>query len=176
MYLWGAFDDQQCFWLINSWSCDWPLPGRGMDPIRVPYWAWEYLGKTGNLEVAIPTDIEVPQPGVTVSIGGNAGTDNAKMVFGDKSVVSGADGNYTFSIAVGWNGSVMPSKDRYTFEPAKRDYTNVQNSMLAENYVAKPVVPPPPPPPPSTDNTIDVVVTVGGVKYQLTGGILKPVV
>lgn len=60
--LFGANDAQQCFYLINSWGMDWPEPGAGMTPIRIPYWAVNFLITKSYAELCIPTDIDPISP------------------------------------------------------------------------------------------------------------------
>jgi Leucine-rich repeat (LRR) protein len=78
---------------------------------------------------------------VTLSISGNAGTGNATISFtGGTPITSAADGSYTITVPYGWAGTVTPSKNGYTFNPASRDYSSAPGPVLSDlagqNYAA----------------------------------------
>lgn len=52
------------------------------------------------------------------------------------SVFTNTDGYYSFSIPVGWSGSVIPSKINYSFLPVDRNYLNVNDNLIREDYTA----------------------------------------
>ena len=45
-----------------------------------------------------------------------------------------ASGNYIAEVALGWSGSVTPSKSSYTFTPKSRTYSNVRLPLTGEDY------------------------------------------
>ena len=53
-----------------------------------------------------------------------------------KTAVSNSGGNYSFKVKAGWSGTVTPSMPGVIFEPASRDYTDVQSNQTAQNYKA----------------------------------------
>ena len=76
-----------------------------------------------------------PKP-VTSTIAGNVGMAGVMMQGLPGRVVSGADGSYTAEVPFKWTQIVTPIKDGYTFDPVKREYKDVRESMTAEDYVA----------------------------------------
>lgn len=53
------------------------------------------------------------------------------------SVVTDGDGFYTGTVPNGWNGTATPSRTGYTFDPANRNYTNVQTDQMNQDYSAE---------------------------------------
>ena len=45
------------------------------------------------------------------------------------------NGVYSAEVEYGWNGSIIPTKRGYTFEPKQRDYQKVTSNQAAQNYV-----------------------------------------
>lgn len=56
-------------------------------------------------------------------------------------------GYYNLPVPDGFAGTVEPSMDGYTFDPASRFYSNVEADQPNQNYAASNGSPPPPPPP-----------------------------
>ena len=76
------------------------------------------------------------------SVSGNIGMPGVTLSYTDgtpKTVISQADGSYTFRVSSGWTGTVTPSKTRYTFTPASRDYADVMTDQSGQNYTAIPI-------------------------------------
>jgi len=48
--------------------------------------------------------------------------------------VTGPDGSYKVTVNYGWSGTVMPTKDGYTFTPETKQYPAVTKDMTNENY------------------------------------------
>ena len=65
-----------------------------------------------------------PMEGVLVSASG-AGTDT-----------TGSDGKYSITVDYGWSGTVVPSREGYTFDLSSRKYTEVIGSKIYQNYIA----------------------------------------
>jgi type II secretory pathway component GspD/PulD (secretin) len=49
-------------------------------------------------------------------------------------VISGQDGSYTVEVGYKWTGSATPTKEGYSFEPARQDYKDVLEAKTGENY------------------------------------------
>jgi uncharacterized repeat protein (TIGR02543 family) len=78
------------------------------------------------------------------SISGNAGTAGATISYTDKTVkavTTDAYGNYSFKVSNNWSGIVTPNKDGYTFDPADKLYTDVQENQTGQNYTATALIP-----------------------------------
>ena len=76
------------------------------------------------------------------TISGNTGVGGVTLSYDDggpKTVISEANGNYSFTILDGWNGTVTPSHPCYTFNPANRPYSNVTADQTAQNYTPVPI-------------------------------------
>jgi type IV pilus assembly protein PilQ len=71
---------------------------------------------------------------MTSTIAGNVGMPGAMLQGLPGRVVSGPDGSYTVEVPFKWSGTVMPMKDGFTFDPAKKEYKDVRESATAENY------------------------------------------
>jgi hypothetical protein len=50
------------------------------------------------------------------------------------SVVSDAEGKYSFSVANGWSGTVTPLKTGYNFEPTLKPYSNLHAHQTDQNF------------------------------------------
>jgi hypothetical protein len=75
-----------------------------------------------------------------VTIAGHAGPENVTIDYGDGAVVTDTHGNYAFTVAQGWSGTVTPHKAKvnpWTFDPEHRTYTNLSCDLLHENFHAK---------------------------------------
>ncbi len=90
-------------------------------------------------------------------ISGNVGVSGAVLSYMDgnpKTVISEADGSYSFSVSFNWTGTVTPTHTCYTFSPLNQNYSNVFIDQTAQDYT------------PTFDNTsgcADIDVSVGGV-------------
>ncbi len=51
-------------------------------------------------------------------------------------VFTDADGNYRLPVPAGFSGRVGPCLTGYAFSPAERNYTNVQNNIINQDYTA----------------------------------------
>lgn len=75
-----------------------------------------------------------------VTIAGDTGPENVTVDYGDGTVVSDLHGKYSFSVPVGWSGTVTPiSKPKvhpWTFDPAHRTYSGLQCDLLHEDFKA----------------------------------------
>ena len=76
------------------------------------------------------------------SISGNTGVGGVVLsyMYGtSKTVISQADGSYSFQVPSAWSGTVAPSKSGYIFSPTKRTYTNLTDNQTAQDYTAIPL-------------------------------------
>ncbi len=72
-------------------------------------------------------------------ISGNTGTGNVLLSWTDgtqQTTISDNSGNYSISIPSGWNGTVVPSKDGYTFDPTSKGYVEVGSDIDNQDYAA----------------------------------------
>jgi hypothetical protein len=96
----------------------------------------------GNDFEAVNTAVLMKDPdsGATgSSISGNTGVAGVTLSYTDgspKTVMSAADGSYSFSISHNWSGTVTPSHACFTFTPSSRSYSSVTTNQTAQNYNA----------------------------------------
>ncbi|MBV5267904.1 MAG: hypothetical protein JZU67_05265, partial [Burkholderiaceae bacterium] len=67
---------------------------------------------------------------------GSAGGGATITYTGGSTTANATTGNYSFTVAGGWSGTVTPSKAGYAFTPADRSYTNVTSNQTNQNYTA----------------------------------------
>ena len=104
---------------------------------------------------------------ITYTISGSTGTAGAGATItytGGSTTANGTTGNYSFTVAYGWSGTVTPSKAGYDFNPLSRNYTNVTANQPNQNYTAV-----------STLNAISGNAGVGGAILSYTDGTPKTV-
>lgn len=73
---------------------------------------------------------------VTCTVSGNIGMAGVMMQGLPGRIISGPDGAYTASVPFKFSAVVTPMKEGYVFDPAKKEYTSVTESMTSENYTA----------------------------------------
>ncbi len=73
---------------------------------------------------------------ITYKITGNVGQPGVTLMGFPTSVVSGPDGSYSADVDYNWKGTVIPRKDGFTFEPASREYNDLQISQANQDYQA----------------------------------------
>jgi len=56
-------------------------------------------------------------------------------------ILSNASGHYSMNVPLGWSGTVTPSKDELTFEPANRNYSNLSWYKSEQDFQAMPNCP-----------------------------------
>jgi len=71
----------------------------------------------------------------TVKEGGNPLAD-VTMTNLTNNPLTDEDGFYAGLVSAGWTGTVTPEKDGYTFDPANRAYSNVQEDKTNQDYAA----------------------------------------
>lgn len=104
------------------------LDGFAFDPPKRPY--------VKVLENLIGQDYEATE--VFVTIAGNTGQpgvilEGVQQPDG-QSVISDGKGNYSVKLRFGWNGTVTPRKEGYTFRPESLPYNRVVRDMTAQNF------------------------------------------
>lgn len=70
-------------------------------------------------------------PGVTLSFSKNGG-----------STTTDSNGHYSHTVLYNWSGTVTPSKEGYTFNPASKSYSSVTASLSNQDYSAVSITPP----------------------------------
>ena len=71
---------------------------------------------------------------LTFAISGNVELPGVELKGLPGRVVSGQDGSYTVEVGYKWTGSATPTKEGYSFEPARQDYKDVLEAKTGENY------------------------------------------
>lgn len=82
---------------------------------------------------------QLNNPGILVSISGNAGVAGAILSYTDgtsMTVTADGSGSYSFTIPSNWSGTVTPSLAGYAFTPASRSYTNITIDQTGQDYIA----------------------------------------
>jgi type II secretory pathway component GspD/PulD (secretin) len=73
---------------------------------------------------------------ITYKISGNVGMAQVTLQGLPGSIVSGQDGSYSVDVGYKWTGTVIPRKDGYTFEPASREYKELEAPQPSQDYKA----------------------------------------
>ena len=80
-----------------------------------------------------------------VTIAGNGTSlplENVSVQFTDiGEIFTNASGHYSMDVPVGWSGTVTPSKDELTFEPANRNYSNLSWYKSEQDFQVMPNCP-----------------------------------
>jgi hypothetical protein len=71
---------------------------------------------------------------ITYKITGNVGMPRVTLMGFPTPVVSGPDGAYSAEVDFTWKGTVIPRIEGYTFEPASREYHDLQISQANQDY------------------------------------------
>ncbi len=75
---------------------------------------------------------------ITFTISGTTGMEGVTMNGLPGNPVTGVGGLYSATIGYGWSGTVTPTKEGYTFDPPKRQYSDVTGGQFNQNYTAAP--------------------------------------
>ncbi|HJR78720.1 MAG TPA: Ig-like domain-containing protein [Anaerolineales bacterium] len=89
-------------------------------------------------------------------ISGNVGVSGAVLSYIDgtpKTIISQADGSYSFPVSFNWTGTVTPTHACYTFSPINRNYSQVFTDQTVQNFT---------PTLDSTSGCADIDVSIGG--------------
>ncbi|MBL7189623.1 MAG: hypothetical protein ISS70_25115 [Phycisphaerae bacterium] len=70
-------------------------------------------------------------------ISGSTGAAGVSMMGLPGDPVSGSSGDYSVTVEYGWSGTVTPTKEGYTFEPASKMYAEVNTDRYKQDYTPK---------------------------------------
>ncbi|MHC4749696.1 MAG: hypothetical protein ACYTFW_07445, partial [Planctomycetota bacterium] len=73
---------------------------------------------------------------ITLTISGTTKLEGVEMNGLPDNPVTGKDGSYSVTVDYGWNGTVTPIKEGYTFTPDTRPYPAVTRDLTNQNYTA----------------------------------------
>jgi len=73
-----------------------------------------------------------------VTISGNAAQGDVQISYDGGSTGTDGQGNYSFTVAYGWSGTVTPSLPGYLFSPLSRQYVNLTSNQTGQNFQATP--------------------------------------
>jgi len=73
---------------------------------------------------------------LTFTISGSAEVEGVTMNGLPGNPKTGRNGTYSATVKFGWSGTVKPTKEGHTFEPAEMQYSDVINSHLSQDYAA----------------------------------------
>ena len=96
-----------------------------------------------ELKSVAPTTPAPPAPMRTFTISGRTGLEGVVMHGLPGNPVTGRNGTYQATVNYRWTGTVRPTKDGYTFEPAELPYRRVIRDLTNQNYSPKRVGPAP---------------------------------
>ena len=71
---------------------------------------------------------------IKLTISGTTGLPGVEMNGLPDNPITGANGSYTVTVDFGWNGTVTPMKEGYTFTPVNRPYPSVTANMTNQTY------------------------------------------
>jgi len=113
-----------------------PYAWNGTVTPTKPGWAFEPPSYEYNAVVLDQVKQNFKASRITYKITGNVGQPGVTMMGFPTSVVSGPDGSYSADVDYNWKGTVIPRKDGFTFDPASREYSELQISQADQNYQA----------------------------------------
>ncbi len=73
---------------------------------------------------------------ITFTISGSAGVEGVVMNGLPSNPTTGRNGIYSTTVEYGWSGTVTPTKDGYTFEPAELPYSDLISAQANQDYTA----------------------------------------
>jgi len=73
----------------------------------------------------------------TFTISGNTGVFDVTMTGLPGDPVTDRNGSYTATVNYGWSGTVTPTREGYSFEPASKVYSNLISDQANDNYTPK---------------------------------------
>jgi formylglycine-generating enzyme required for sulfatase activity len=89
--------------------------------------------------VGTPVTSEFLVNGKVSDESGNA-LPNTKITYGDQSVVTNAEGNFSLILSKGWTGNLVPQLQDYTFVPEQFSIQNISESISDVNFTGKRVL------------------------------------
>lgn len=109
------------------------FPGCGPDNVATDW--WKYLANPAgavNPSYACQSDMRM--------VSGNVGVGGAIISYTDgtaKQVTTDSNGNYFLMVSNHWSGTITPFRAGYTFTPASKDYTDLQDDQKLQDYTAQ---------------------------------------
>jgi len=73
---------------------------------------------------------------ITFTISGSAGVEGVVMNGLPSNPTTGRNGIYSATVEYGWSGTVRPTKNGYTFEPAELPYSDLISAQANQDYTA----------------------------------------
>ena len=119
----------------GNWSADFSTAGGDPDEQAL---ADIQVGSHGEVRVSdAEGDFTARQWDATHNISGGVGVGGATVSYtGGSPIVAAANGSYSIPVALGWSGTVTPSKSGYVFLPGSLTYFSVVTDQNAQNYTA----------------------------------------
>jgi len=92
-----------------------------------------------SLAAVIPAPAQTNPEGKikTFTISGNVGMAGVTMMGLSGDLVTDTRGYYSATVEYGWSGTITPTREGYSFEPASRVYTNLISNQTNNNYTPK---------------------------------------
>jgi hypothetical protein len=72
----------------------------------------------------------------TYKISGSTGQEGVQMIGLPDDPITGPGGSYSVTVEYGWNGTVIPTKEGYDFNPSNKVYPPVTQNFANDNYTA----------------------------------------
>jgi formylglycine-generating enzyme required for sulfatase activity len=132
----GLFSSKE----LTGWSGIITPQGEGytFNPAKV-----EIKNLTDNLTsvnfTATPDVIEYSITGKVITAGGTP-IQNAIIKLGTLTSTTDVNGEFSFTVAKGWEGSILPEMGGYTFNPEKIDIVSLQGNLSGKDFTAIPVI------------------------------------
>jgi predicted outer membrane repeat protein len=109
-------------------------------PTKAGY-AFEPVSKTYSTPVTGDISVENYTAHTIVDISGKVsasgeGVEGVAIAYTGGSTVTDVNGDYLFTVLVGWSGTVTPSKTGYHFTPVNKSYVTIVASQTAQDYAA----------------------------------------
>jgi len=104
-------------------------------PVKLGY-TFEPKQKVYQKVTAAMTEENYSAQLLTFKISGSAGQPGVVMKGLPGDPVTDAAGRYSATVDYGWNGTVLPEKAGYRFEPSPKMYSPIQKDLLNESFTA----------------------------------------
>jgi type II secretory pathway component GspD/PulD (secretin) len=76
---------------------------------------------------------------ITLTISGTTKLEGVELNGLPGNPITGKDGSYEVTVDYGWNGTVTPIKEGYTFTPDSKPFLSVTRDLTNQNHIAKPI-------------------------------------
>ena len=137
-YLYGDYCSGRLFTIHKNSPTGWSTPIQLADTIfNITTFGEDEQGELYLADYATGKIYKIKYAEPFYIISGNASAPGVTLSYvdgGTKTVTSQADGSYSIQIPAGWNGTVTPTYDCYTFDPPNRSYSNVSENQTDQNY------------------------------------------